>query len=180
VSPVALLGHRLIGDIPSEVTDMPNAQPSRFLGTEYNDFLFARIGEDGNGMFLSVLSALARLDLDPWQEAADLARLPFDAAVGRFSKLITTLPDQFSVMRDSGAIATRVIALLPRSDAASPVGLVSTRTKLDSKLFWIGLAALTATILVAQILLMGRAPERSAVSHHLAPHSAPVTLEDPR
>ncbi len=159
---------------------MPNAQTNRFLGTEYNDFLFAPIGEDGNGMFLSVLSALARLDLDPWQEAADLARLPYDAAVGRFSKLIMTLPDQLSAMRDSSAIATRVIALLPRSHAASAAGLVSTRAKLDPKLFWIALTALTATILVAQLVLMGREPEPSAVSHHVAPHSAPVTSEEQR
>jgi hypothetical protein len=38
------------------------------LGTEFDDFLFAPIGEDRNDMPLSVLSALARLDIDPWQE----------------------------------------------------------------------------------------------------------------
>ena len=31
-------------------------------------------------MLLSVLSALARLDIDPWREAADLARMPKTAA----------------------------------------------------------------------------------------------------
>jgi hypothetical protein len=40
------------------------------LGPEFENFLFAPIGEDSNGMVLSVLSALARLDIDPWQEAA--------------------------------------------------------------------------------------------------------------
>jgi hypothetical protein len=35
---------------------------------EFNDFLFAPIGEDSNGMLVSVLSGLARLDVDPWQE----------------------------------------------------------------------------------------------------------------
>ena len=45
-------------------------------GAEFNDFLFAPIGEDGNGMLVSVLSGLARLDVDPWQEAAKLAQLP--------------------------------------------------------------------------------------------------------
>ena len=43
------------------------------LGSEFDDFLYAPIGEDRNGMLLSVLSALARLDIDPWQEAAKLA-----------------------------------------------------------------------------------------------------------
>ena len=36
----------------------------------YNDFLFATVCEEANGMQLSVLSALARLNLDPWEEAA--------------------------------------------------------------------------------------------------------------
>jgi hypothetical protein len=34
------------------------------LGSEFDSFLYAPIGEDGNGMPLSVLSALARLDVD--------------------------------------------------------------------------------------------------------------------
>jgi hypothetical protein len=38
-------------------------------GSEYDDFLFASMGEDRNGLPLSVLSALARLDVDPWEEA---------------------------------------------------------------------------------------------------------------
>jgi hypothetical protein len=41
---------------------------------EFNAFLFARTGEDRNGMPVSVLSGLARLDMDPWQEEA--AQLP--------------------------------------------------------------------------------------------------------
>jgi hypothetical protein len=40
------------------------------LGSEFDGFLYARIGEDSNGMLLSVLAALARLDVDPWEEAA--------------------------------------------------------------------------------------------------------------
>jgi hypothetical protein len=35
------------------------------LGAQFNDFLFAPIDEDANGSLLSVLSALARLDVDP-------------------------------------------------------------------------------------------------------------------
>ena len=56
------------------------------LGGEFDDFLFAPVGEEQNGMMLSVVSALARSDVDPWQEAAKLARLPRergDREVGR-------------------------------------------------------------------------------------------------
>lgn len=47
-----------------------------FFGSEFNDFLYAPIGGAGNEMPLSVLSALARLNLDPWKEAAELSDLP--------------------------------------------------------------------------------------------------------
>ncbi len=65
-------------------------------------------------MLLSVLSALARLDVDPWQEAAKLALLPGETATQRLAALIAALPDGPSVHRDPGTIAARLIALLPR------------------------------------------------------------------
>ncbi len=64
-------------------------------------------------MPLSVLSALARLDIDPWQEADKLARLPGETATQRLASLIATLPDWPSMHLDNGTIAARLIALLP-------------------------------------------------------------------
>jgi hypothetical protein len=46
------------------------------IGPEFDEFLCAPIGADRNGTGLSVLSALARLNVDPWQEATSLARMP--------------------------------------------------------------------------------------------------------
>jgi hypothetical protein len=86
------------------------------FGSEFDDFLFAPIGEDRNGMLLSVLSALARLDVDPWQEAAELARLPGHVATQRMASLIAALPDWPSTQPDPGTIAARLVALLPRRD----------------------------------------------------------------
>jgi hypothetical protein len=63
------------------------------LGPEFDDFLFAPIGEDRNDMPLSVVSALARLDIDPWQEADKLARLPRETATQRLASLIAALPE---------------------------------------------------------------------------------------
>lgn len=70
-------------------------------------------------MLLSVLSALARLDIDPWQEAAELAGLPAATATKRLASLIDALPDgpspdEASAGRDPGTIAARLVALLPR------------------------------------------------------------------
>lgn len=66
---------------------------------------------------LSVLSALTQLDLDPWQEAAELARLSADKATRKLAALIESLPNPSSTPRDVGRIAARLIALLPRGAA---------------------------------------------------------------
>jgi hypothetical protein len=87
--------------------------------SDFDDFLFAPIGDEKNGMLLSVISALARLDLDPWLEAASLARMPKENATERMASLISALPDRISAHRDPEAIAARLIALLPRPSASS-------------------------------------------------------------
>jgi hypothetical protein len=89
------------------------------LGSEFNAFLFAPVGDEKNGMMLTVLSALARLDLDPWREASELARMPRATANQRLTSLIAGLPDAPSTWSQPGAIADRLIALLPRGDSAS-------------------------------------------------------------
>jgi hypothetical protein len=90
------------------------------LGSEFDDFLFAPIAEESNGMLLSVISALARLDLDPWQEAIKLAGLPGETATQRLaSLLIAALPGGPSAHLDPGTIAARLIALLPRRASSS-------------------------------------------------------------
>src|SRR6187200_2302521 len=63
-----------------------------FFRPEFDDFLYAAIGADRNEMPLTVLSALSRLDVDPWAEAAELSELPKDAATQRLASLIGRLP----------------------------------------------------------------------------------------
>lgn len=82
--------------------------------SDFNDFLFAQIGEDRNGMSVSVLSGLARSNVDPWQEAANLAQLPGETAIQRLAAFIGALPDRASLYPDARTIATRLLALLPR------------------------------------------------------------------
>jgi len=90
------------------------SKPISVPGSEFNDFLFAPIGEDRNGMLVSVLSGLARSDVDPWQEAAKLAQLPGEAATKELAALIGALLDKAASYPDPRTIATRLIALLPR------------------------------------------------------------------
>jgi hypothetical protein len=83
------------------------------LGSKFDTFLLAPIGDDTNGMQLSVLSALARMDVDPWEQAATLARLPRDTATRKLASLIAALPAGPLAHLDAATIAARLIPLLP-------------------------------------------------------------------
>ena len=84
------------------------------LGTEFNDFLFALVGEDRNGMPLSVVSVLARMDLDPWVEAAHLAELPAETAARKLAAWLDALSDPALKPASPDTRAVGLIALLPR------------------------------------------------------------------
>ncbi len=90
------------------------------LRSEFNAFLFAPIGEEGNNTLLTVLSALARLGLDPWQESARLALLSRDKATQSLASMIANLPNGRWAQSDAGAIAARLVALLPAKGVSSP------------------------------------------------------------
>jgi hypothetical protein len=83
------------------------------VGSKFNIFLFARVCEDRNDTPLSVLSALARLNLDPWQEAAELAQLPRESATQRLASSIAAVAGGPPAHLEHGIIAARLIALLP-------------------------------------------------------------------
>jgi hypothetical protein len=84
-----------------------------FLGPQFNDFLFAPVSVDRHGGQLSVVSALARLDLDAWAEAANLARLPGDAAIAKLCLLLTKVTEFPQTAKETQKIAVRLVALLP-------------------------------------------------------------------
>jgi hypothetical protein len=98
---------------------MTHAALSPLIGPEFDQFLGASIGEDRNGTGLSVLSALARLDVDPWNEAMSLARMPREAAAVRLSALIDALRHApASAIPPSMSVAD-LVALLPKSKTAN-------------------------------------------------------------
>ncbi len=98
------------------------AQPSKklTLGSEFDAFLFAPIGQEKNGMLLTVLSALARLDIDPWREAAELARMPKGAANRRVTSMIAGLEIASTAPLEPETVAARLITLLPRGVRSYP------------------------------------------------------------
>ena len=96
------------------------ALPAAFslLRSEFNDFLFAPVGNDDDHRTLSVLSALTRAGLDPWQQAARLERLPRGEAIETLASMLATLPGRACSVAETRAAAERLIALLPQRPSA--------------------------------------------------------------
>lgn len=98
--------------------------PANFslLHSELNDFLYAAMGEEESGTPLTVLSALTRLGVDPWAEAARLSNLPRDAAARALMAVIAMFPLERRDPSEAGALAERLAGLLPRraAQASSP------------------------------------------------------------
>ena len=100
---------------------MADIDPSALQRSDLNSFLFADIGEEANGMTLSVLSTLARSDVDPWQEAERLAKLPRPEATRELAKTIAAMPATAWSLADAAAVAERLVVLLPSRGSHLPV-----------------------------------------------------------
>jgi hypothetical protein len=139
------------------------------MGSEYNAFLFAPIGEEASGLKLSVLSALARQNIDPWQEAATLARLSTSAARSRLAGAITAALGRTS---DADNLAANLIVLLPRTASVIPPA-----TGLASRLQTLGnrprgkLSSMSGRELVVMILVMAGL---TIGMNYLLPHHEPI------
>lgn len=74
-------------------------------------------------MTLSVLSALARQDVDPWSEAARLSQLPKETAIKQIIDLLEGLPRRTLGCFDLVEVSARLSALLPRSAGSTLSGI---------------------------------------------------------
>jgi hypothetical protein len=116
------------------------------LSQEFDGFLYAPIGEERNGMTLSVISAFARLDIDAWREAARLSKLPTQMAVEALAPIIARLPvGQWNAV-DIPAIARRLVDALPRRDALiQSVATSRTAGKMRPRIIYVIVMVLLAT-----------------------------------
>lgn len=129
-------------------------------------------------MPVSVLSALARLDVDPWQKAAELAGLPGETAVRWMTSLIASLLEALPTQPDPGPIAARLIALLPRQaknslrSSATPVSGDPIRKGWVVAIY----VALLLGVMAAQ-LAIGGAQSKKVTDETTAPSSSPAGNE---
>jgi hypothetical protein len=85
---------------------------------EFDSFLFASVGEEVDGVPLSVLSALSRLDLDPRDEAARLSHLTKETAADQLARMIAGLSDRRLTLSEARRVSDRLVERLPTSTGA--------------------------------------------------------------
>ncbi len=80
----------------------------------FDGFLSAGVGEDRRGAEVTFLSMLARLGVDPWIEASELAVMSEVPASKRLDALIAQFKDVPALFSDRGNVTLELLALLPR------------------------------------------------------------------
>jgi hypothetical protein len=151
-----------------------------------NQFLFADVGVEANGMVLSVLSALSRQGIDPWEEAKQLSNIPKKKAVRRLAQTIEDMPGSLWPMSAATAIAARLVVLLPAhelkescsisnepGDGTTTRLLEQGRQKGSWRLFY-ALALLGAVMIGFTLTIVARPPARlqAKTMEHQATSSA--------
>ncbi len=152
---------------------MTHAALAPLIGAEFDKFLGAPIGAGRNGTPLTVLSALARLDVDPWQEAASLARMPRDTAATRLTALIVALPDEPTKDIPAKTIAADLVALLPKTAGFTVGSSDGVFTAVGPQRAQIRLALGVLAIMVMIALALSAGPS-SAPGNGAKPSAAPV------
>jgi hypothetical protein len=141
---------------------MTHPAPTPRMGREFDEFLFATIGNDRHGQPLSVLSALARSDVDPWQEAASLSRIPRKAAAARLSALIAALSDEPIAGLPVDPIVIDLVGRLPGAGGLAPCSHESPATGRENARAVLGLLGL---VLLTALALLISAPQSSGSLH---------------
>ncbi len=93
---------------------MPNTDVFALKRSGLNEFISATVGDESNGMPLSVMSVFARADTDPWQEAGRLAVLPRGQAIESLALSIAEMPSSVWSLAAATPIAERLVVLLPQ------------------------------------------------------------------
>jgi hypothetical protein len=119
------------------------------LTTQFDGFLFAPVCEDPNGLQLSVLSALARINRDPWKEAARLAAMPkANAEMSLVSSLDLAAANGWDP-EQAHVISARLVSLLPQPNVAATVTPDIRKAHARRAIFmmvWLGLAMMISLL----------------------------------
>jgi hypothetical protein len=103
----------------------------------FGRFLFAPVLK-GDDHSVTVLSALTRLDLDAWQEAARLSELPPGEAINSLAASIWKTSSGTMTAEEAAEIAARLIRLLPQHHTTADDA--GTHAVVDFPMMWFALA----------------------------------------
>jgi hypothetical protein len=140
------------------------------LRPDLDNFLFATVGEEREGMPLSVISALTTLGLDPWVEATRLSSLQNRDAVEQLVPMIARLPGERWAPPQIRQIALGLIELLPATSRVRTAGDAAPQASakiVPPMTFW-----LVCLLFAAAIAWMAASGELPFGGHG---QSAPVT-----
>jgi hypothetical protein len=137
--PLPALKRRRVADIAATGGFSMNQRQSLLMPkTSFDSFLFARVSEEANGMQLSVISALARMNVDPWEEASKLAAMPKAAAENAVASILDMIRGRSSNHSENTATAARLVLLLPQpGDAATAASGVANGTAPRTGTWWV-------------------------------------------
>jgi hypothetical protein len=117
--------------------------PVSNVTSTYDHFLFATICEEPNGMLLSVVSALARMNVDPWEEAKRIAAMPKAIAERTLVSILDRVLGKNRSPSETELIAARLVQLLPHRGegvAIAPTQTARVATQRTYWLVWLGVA----------------------------------------
>ncbi|MGY9047657.1 hypothetical protein P775_07100 [Puniceibacterium antarcticum] len=97
---------------------MANSTTQLTRDPAFDRFLGAAVGEDRHGTNVTVLSMFARLGIDPWDEASDLAGMADVPARKRLQALLSRFKDVPALVANSGEVVARLLAFLPEASAS--------------------------------------------------------------
>ncbi len=135
---------------PARAGTMPS-----LADTGLGAFLFSAIGRDVNGSDVTVLSMLARLNKDPWVEAASLADVSRPVASARLASDIAQMPLTDDALSAAPARATVLVDLLPRRVATGEKPAVL-RDRASTRAGLMTIFVALAVILALAAPLLGR------------------------
>jgi hypothetical protein len=101
----------------------------RPLRPDLDNFLFAAVGAEQDGIPLSTVSALTQLGLDPWEEAGRLSSLSKREAVEQLARLIAELPGTHRPLAEAREIACGLVEQLPKHDSSPPARPIESRRR---------------------------------------------------
>jgi hypothetical protein len=118
----------------------------------YDVFLYGSVADQENGTPISVLTALARGNHDPWEEAARLAKLSPDRAERKLVELLNGGVGRKVTFVELEAAAKRLVPLLPfRKKHMSAATAVSVGTDAARQLvYWVVWFGIITMLIVAQ------------------------------